>query len=70
MNLYTLRQLDAQRSIVSEKRVEATGADAALRQLNDIELATCRINVHDIDDQQVCQVNADYWRQRYRRTRR
>ena len=48
-------------SIVSEERVETTGADAALRQLNDIEVATRRINVHDIDDQQVGQVNADYW---------
>ena len=70
MNSYILRQIDAEGSIVSEKHVEATGADAALRQLSDIEIATRRINVHDTDGQQVGQINADYWRQKYRRTRR
>ena len=70
MTEYTVRQVDADGEIVSERHLEDTSADAVLRQLHDINQVTRRVDVYDASDQRVRQIGGDYWRQKYRRSRR
>ncbi len=70
MNSYLLQQIDSDGSVVAEQHVDATSAEVALRQLNDIDQTTQIINVRNAEDERVGQVDADYWRQKYRRSRR
>ena len=62
-----MRQFDADGEIVSERHVEAMGADAVLRKLQNIHEMTQRIDVIDGSGQRVGQIGGDYWRQKYRR---
>jgi hypothetical protein len=70
MRPYTVRQLDQQGGVISEKHVEAPHAEAALRQLTGITERTRRIEVYDADHKKVEEVLGDYWRDRIRRNRR
>jgi hypothetical protein len=69
VKLYTIRQLDQQGGVVSEKRVEADHTDGALRQLTGITDATVRIEVYDADQEKVGETLADFWRRKVQRTR-
>ena len=70
MKPYTVRQVDDQGDVVSERHVEAANTDQALRQLTDITETTQRIEVLDSDQERVRQIGADYWRHKFRRNRR
>lgn len=67
MNTYTVRQLDAVGKVVSEKQVEASGNDAALRQLKNVAEMAERIEVYDADNNRVGEIVVAYWRRAYRR---
>ena len=66
MDPYTVRQLDADGEVLSEKRVEAQNYDGVLRQLKKIAREVRRIEVYDQDGNRAGEINADFWRQRVR----
>ena len=70
MRPYTVRQLDQQGGVISEKHIEAPHTEAALRQLAGIADTTRRIEVYDADHKKVGEVLDDYWRRRFQRDRR
>ena len=70
MKPYTVRQLDRRGAVISEKQIEAGSADAVLWQMTEIADSTERIEVYHDDQGKVRQIGADYWRQKFRRSRR
>lgn len=62
MQVYTVRQLDPEGAVISEKQVEADSASTALRELRQPSDEMHRIEVYDGNQERVRQIDGNYWR--------
>lgn len=61
MKPYSIRQLDSQGHVVSQREVEAPDYTAALRQLKDVCDDTQRIEVCNGAGDKAGEISVDYW---------
>lgn len=59
---YTVRQLDSDGQVVSEKQVAAHSYSAALRELRDVVDEAQRIEVFNREGEKAGEIGVDYWR--------
>jgi hypothetical protein len=62
MQIYTIRQIDKDGAVISEKQIEADSANTALRELRKASESMRRIEVYNGNQEQVRQIDGDYWR--------
>ena len=62
MQIYTIRQIDEHGAVISERQIEADSANTALRELRKASEGMQRIEVYNRNQEQVRQIDGDYWR--------
>lgn len=65
-NVYTVLQLDSDKTVLSEKQVEAVSSEAAAKQLKQVVDETASIHVA-LNGETVNEMGVSYWKQRMRR---
>ncbi|WP_145100980.1 hypothetical protein [Rosistilla carotiformis] len=65
-NVYTIRQIDSHKTVLSEKQVEAVSSEAAAKQLKQVVDETDKIEV-TLNGETVNEMGVSYWKQRIRR---
>ena len=64
--MYTIRQIDSQKTVLSEQQIEAVSGEAAAKQLKQVVDQTDRIEVA-LNGETVNEMGVTYWKQRVRR---
>jgi len=64
--VYTVRQIDSAKSVLSENQIEAVSSEAAAKQLKNVVDDTAHIEIV-LDGETVNEMGISYWKQRMRR---